>query len=215
MTQQESLEIVMKERVEPIIDEAMRKYLGVKIDKINEDISDKIESTPLINFNINTTLPFKVAKKIFKKDFLVKIIQTHYCNISRVAEILDVNRRSLHRAIKDLDIDVLSLRSKMLNPIHYKQEMVDNVLRNVLDNYRSLLHPKKLQSVYDNVSKLSKNIAKELSGQELTLKEAEDLFEREYLSKAIKENEGNLTKTSKSIKLRYETLLRKIKKLGI
>ena len=92
MAKKETLEKLMKTKIEPIIGEAMQKYLGVKIEKINEDISDKIGSSPLINIGINIGLPFKIAKKMFKKDFLTKVIQTHYCNISKVAEILDINR---------------------------------------------------------------------------------------------------------------------------
>ncbi len=215
MVQKENLEKVMKHKVEPIIEEAMEKYLGVKIGKINEDISDKIEATPLISFSIDISIPYKIAKKMFKKDFLTKVIQTHYCNISKVAEILDVNRRSLHRVIKDLGIEVEQLRKEMLRPTYYKQEMVDTVLRKVLDNYKTVLHPRRLQQAYDKVEMLSENIAKELAGQELTLKQAEEMFEKEYLRKAIIEYKGNITKTAKAIKLRYETLLRKIKKLGI
>ena len=205
----------MKDKVGFIIDKELEHYLGVKIDKINEDISDKIGNSPLINFSINTSLPFKQAKKLFKREFISKVIQTHYCNISKVADILDVNRRSIHRLIKDLDIDVANLRSSMLTPTYYKQEMVDNVLRNVLDSYKSILHPKKLQNVYNNVERISENIAKELVNNEITLSLAEELFEKEYFKKALNENKFNISKTSKAIKLRYETLLRKIKKLGI
>ncbi len=211
----DNLEKVMKDKVGFIIDKELEHYLGVKIDKINEDISDKIGNSPLINFSINTSLPFKQAKKLFKREFISKVIQTHYCNISKVADILDVNRRSIHRLIKDLDIDVANLRSSMLTPTYYKQEMVDNVLRNVLDSYKSILHPKKLQNVYNNVERISENIAKELVNNEITLSLAEELFEKEYFKKALNENKFNISKTSKAIKLRYETLLRKIKKLGI
>ena len=215
MVKKENLEKVMKEKVEPIIDEAMQKYLGVKIDKINEDISDRIEESPLIEIDVNVQLPFKIAKKMFKKDFLVKVIQTNYANISKVADILQVNRRSLHRLIKDFDIDVDSLREQMLRPTYYKQEMVDTVLRKVLDSYKTVLHPEKLATVYKNVEKLSENIAQELKGQELTLKQAEEIFEKEYLKKALLLHRGNLTQMAKIIKIRYETLLRKLKKLDL
>ncbi len=215
MAKRENLEKVMKEKVNPIIHEAMQKYLGVQISEINEDITDKIGQSPMVNINVNTELPFKIAKKVFKKDFLTKIIQTNYCNISKVADILRINRRSIHRMIKDLGIDVEKLRKEMLRPIFYKQEMVDTVLRKVLESYKTVIHPKRLQTVYDNVEKLSEDIARELKGQELPLKIAEEMFEKKYLQVAIKENDNNLSKTAKAIKIRYETLLRKIKKLGV
>ena len=49
----------------------------------------------------------------------------------------------------------------------------------------------------------------------MTLKEAEQEFEKQYLSKALKEAKGSITKTAKKIGLRYETIIRKMKKLGM
>jgi DNA-binding NtrC family response regulator len=41
------------------------------------------------------------------------------------------------------------------------------------------------------------------------------MFEKQYFEKALKENKGNVSKTARKIGLRYETLHRKLKKLGL
>ena len=69
--------------------------------------------------------------------------------------------------------------------------------------------------MYKNVDSVSKDILDELPEKTVTLKQAEELFEKEYLSKALALNDGNVTKTAKKIGLRYETLLRKLKSLGL
>ncbi len=209
------LEDVLKKKINFLVDEAMQKFLGVTINEIGKDITDKIEKNPLLRFNVNTALKFKTAKKIFKKDFITKVIQTSYGNISEVAKKLGVDRRSIHRAVKELRIDVKKCREIMLKPSYYRKEAVDNILRDTLSQYKSILRPSKLQQVYKNVPHLSKDIAETLPPILMTLKEAEQEFEKQYLSKALKEAKGSITKTAKKIGLRYETIIRKMKKLGM
>jgi len=62
---------------------------------------------------------------------------------------------------------------------------------------------------------LSRNIAKVLPHQELSWKEAEKEFEKQFLKHALEDNDSDVTKTAKKIEIRTETLYRKIKKLGI
>ena len=69
--------------------------------------------------------------------------------------------------------------------------------------------------MYRNVERLSENIIRELPAVDMTWKKAESEFEKEFIMKVLKENRWNVTKTAEKIKLRYETLHRKIKKLGI
>ena len=210
-----TLEKVIKKRVKPVVDEALHKFLGVSIDELSKDISDKIETRPLLKFDVNTTLSFKVAKKLFKKQFVESMIQTHYGNVSLVAKLSGLNRRSIHRAIKELGIDVKKCRDDMLKPEYYKKEVVDSILRSTLENYKTISHTSKLEKVYENVPNISSDIVEGAALPEMSWKQAEKEFEKEYLRKALLENEGKLTLTAKKIKLRYETLLRKIKSLGI
>jgi DNA-binding NtrC family response regulator len=212
---EKSLEKVLKEKVEPIIEEAMQKFLGASIAKIGEDISDRIESNPLINFEIDTALSFKAAKKFFKKQFITRMIRNHYGNISEVARISDVDRRSVHRAVLDLNIDVEKVRKEMIRPDYYKKEAVDGILRKTFDSYKEVIHPHKLELMYAQVPSLSENIVRELPERELTWKEAEREFEKQYLKKALEEDGKNISKVARKIGLRYETLYRKIKSLGL
>jgi DNA-binding NtrC family response regulator len=48
-----------------------------------------------------------------------------------------------------------------------------------------------------------------------TLKDAEEEFEKRFIVKALEENNFNVSKTSRKIGLRYETLHRKMKALGL
>ncbi len=210
-----SLEKVMKDRINFLVEETMQKFLGVTISELNKDLSDKISRNPLLDYEINSSLSFKVAKKMFKKQFLSKLIKAHYGNISLVAKITGLNRRSIHRAVKELGIKIHKLRKEMLTPKYFKKETVDSILRHTLDNYKTILHPTKLQKMYENVETVTEDIITHLPELQMTWKQAEKEFEKEYLKKVLKNNNFNLTKTAKKIKLRYETLLRKMKKLEI
>ncbi|MEK6846328.1 MAG: helix-turn-helix domain-containing protein, partial [Nanoarchaeota archaeon] len=71
------------------------------------------------------------------------------------------------------------------------------------------------EKMYQQVSTLSRNIARFLPLEDLTWKEAEREFERQFLSQVLKEHSGKVSETAKKMKLRQETLYRKIKKLGL
>jgi len=210
----EDLEKSLKEKIEPYLEETMQKFLGVKIDELEKDITDRIEKK-LIGYTIHTELPFKLAKNLFKREFLQKTIQTHQGNVSEAAKLLGLDRRSIHREIKKLDIDVKKLRQNMYKVGYFKKEAMDTALRKTLDQYKDILHPEKLRKFYREVPLISENIVKFLPKKVLTWKQAEEEFEKIYLSQILKENNWNLTKTARQIDLRYETLIRKIKKLGL
>jgi len=69
--------------------------------------------------------------------------------------------------------------------------------------------------MYQNIGEVTKELLIELPEEQLPLDKAEDEFERKYLTKALEENAWNITHTAEKIGLRYETLHRKIKELGI
>ena len=142
-------------------------------------------------------------------------MQSNFGNVSFVAKIADMDRRSIHRAIKELDINIKKLRKDMLKTKYCQREAVDMILRDTLDDYKAVIKPKRLDKMYKNVNKLSQNIVEQLPAIEMTWEQAEKEFEKKYLEKALKENNSNVSKTARKIKLRYETLHRKLKKLGI
>lgn len=210
-----TLEKVMKNKIEPMIDEAMHRYMGITISEVSEEISDKIEKSPLLSYEINTELSFKSAKKLFKKEFITRMLHAHFGNIAEVARITGLDRRSIHRAVKEFKIKIGKIRKKMERINYARKWAVDSILKKTFDQYKSIIRPSKLENMYRNVEKLSENIIRELPAVDITWKQAEQEFEREFIKKALEENKFNITKTAKKIKLRYETLHRKIKKLEI
>jgi len=211
----EDLEKVVKNRVKPIIDSAMQKIIGARIVEIGTDITDRLAKSPLFEMQIDTSKGLKKAKDNFKKSYLAKLLQTHLCNVSKVADIAGIDRRSIHRLIKSLKIDINKIRNNLLSKEYAQQEAVKDVVESTLDEYKQAINPERLKKIYAAVPVISKDLIKELPKLPPTLKEAEEEFERKFIMKALKENKFNISQTAKKIKLRYETLHRKIKHLEL
>ncbi|MBW2967826.1 hypothetical protein KY362_05050 [Candidatus Woesearchaeota archaeon] len=203
-----------KKTVEHIVDDAIKPILGVSIDELNKDISAKLSKSPLATFEIDVKLKFKDAKKKFKQQFLSRLLRVTYGNISEVAKRAGVDRRSIHRIVKDAGIDVSKIREEMIKPYQIKQKAVGDIIEDVLEHYKNVIHPERIAQVYQNVGNVSREILDELPEKTITLKAAEEEFEKEYLRKALA-TYGSMTATSKKIGLRYETLQRKMKALGL
>ena len=99
----------------------------------------------------------------------------------------------------------------------YSRELkVQNIIEKTLEHYKEFLHPLKIQQFYHEAPSLSKQIIKELPPEEqLTLSQAERIFEKEYFERNLELNNRSVRKTSKNIGIAEETLHRKIKKFGI
>jgi transcriptional regulator of acetoin/glycerol metabolism len=207
------LEETLKEKVSPLLEETMEKSLGVTIPKIESDITDQL-STPLLDMYIPFQLNFTDAKKSFKKQFFKRELRLHLGNVSELSKFMGLDRRSIHRTIKDLDISMENLRAPH-EAERYKETIVDQTIRSTLEGYREIIKPEKMENMYKEVSHLSRNIAKVLGHHHLTWKQAEHEFEKQFLEHLLQENGWNITQTAKKIGLRAETLHRKIKKLGI
>ena len=208
------LEETIKEKISPLLEESMEKHWGITIPQIESDISDKLKS-PQLNVYVPANYSFSKAKKFFKKEFFKKEIKLHQGNISELSKFLGIDRRSIHRAIKELNIDVDKLRGDIKSKEEYKQDTVDKAIRSTLDQYKEIIQPQKMEKMYQEVSSLSRNIAKFLPLEELSWKDAEREFERQFFTQTLKDNDWNVAKTAKKIEIRTETLHRKIKKLGI
>jgi len=193
----ETLEQVMESKIKPIIENAMQEYLGIKIDELEKDLSEKLKRNPLIDFKINTKIKFKEAKQSFKQQFLKKLLILNYGNVSEVANIADVDRRSIHRLITEKEIK--KIRSEMIKPYHIKMKAVNKAIEGVLDYWKDkeVLSPKRLNDMYENVNEMSDDILEDLPLNWMSLKEAEEEFEKAYLKKALKENNNNVTNTAK------------------
>ena len=73
---------------------------------------------------------------------------------------------------------------------------------------------KKLQNIYSNLHDLTLMIANNHDNP-ATFKEAIDIFEKNFIEKALLENDFDMKKTSKFLKISTRTLYRKIKELNI
>jgi DNA-binding NtrC family response regulator len=212
--EKKDLEETIKEKVSPLLKETIEKNVGVSIPKLGVDITDKLTQSHL-DIYVPANLNFKDAKKMFKKEFLRMELGFHLGNISQVAKSIDIDRRSVHRAIKEFGINVEEVLSKSESKHDYYQGIIGKKIKSTLEDYKGIIHPGKIELMYGKVSDLSKNIAKFLPHQDLSWKEAERGFEKQFLSDAIKKNDGNISKTAKIVGLRVETLHRKAKKLGL
>ncbi len=208
------LEQAIKEKVSPLLEESMEKHWGITIPKLESDITDQLKK-PQLNVYLPPNLPFEKAKKTFKAEFIKRELRLHRGNVSQLAKLLELDRRSIHRAIKDLDIDVEEVRSRPASKEDYQKMLVDNLIRSALEQYKELIQPQKMEKLYQDVDSLSRNIAKFLPPPELSWKQAELEFEKQFLRQALEESGWKISAAAAKLKIRPETLHRKVKKLGI
>lgn len=208
------LEEAVKEKVAPLLEETMEKQWGITIPKLGEDISDQLKETTL-NLYVPQDTSFSKAKKLFKTEFLKRELGLHRGNISNLAKVLEIDRRSIHRAIKDLAIDVEKIKNKLDSKERYQEEVVGKAIRTTLEGYEEIIKPEKMEKMYQELPALSRNIAKFLPHQDLTWKEAESEFEKQFLAQALEDHDWKVGETASKIRIRAETLHRKIKRLGL
>lgn len=206
------LEIILDNKIKPLVGGAVQKHLGVKLEAIQADISDRLKKQPFIDYPINTNVPFKKAKKAFKKYFLRKLLHLNSGNISDTAKQAGIDRRSVHRLLSQLRLDADKFRKEQ----HYvKQQAVQQIIHETLDAYKPALHPGKFKQLYASASELSRDIAQALPEQALSLKQAEQEFEKAFLAQALAEHNGNISKTARAVGLTFEHAHRKIKALRV
>ena len=214
MKDKKGLEETIKEKVSPLLEETMEKSWGITIPQLESDITDRLKN-PRLEFYIPAASTFQQAKRLFKAEFIKKELRLHKGNISQLAKTLEIDRRSIHRTIKDLDVDLGNIRNLPETQERYQEQLVNEAIRTSLDQYRDLIQPEKMEKMYIEVPALSKNIAKHLPHQDLSWKEAELEFEKQFLQHALEENQGDVSKTAQKSKIRVETIYRKIKRLGL
>lgn len=204
-----------EEELKALIESSTQKFLGVTIDELNKDISSNLTKHQVFNFKVDPAVPFKKAKKEFKAQYLKRMLELNYGNISLVAKKIDVNRRTLHRMLNESDIKLKEIRDEMIKPQYFKQEEINSIITDVLSKYKEVIHPTKLDSMYKNMSEISRSVVDSLPDELLSLKDAETDFEKRYFQEALLRNNFNVSLTAKQIKIRVETLFRKMKQYGI
>ena len=175
------------ENIKPIIEDILKRNIGLSISELNNDITTKLHENPLINYNLNTNLKLKDAKKEFKKEFIKRVLSMNYGNISEVAKQIDVNRKTIHRLVEDYEIK--NIRSFMEKPYSIKERAIGQVIENVLEGYKEFIHPNKLEDIYGNIPSMTEDLIQTIPIKELTLEEAEEIFEKKFMTKVLNPNE--------------------------
>ena len=194
-----------KQKIEPLVEESMKNFLGVKIKEVNEDITNKL-ANQVLKVDFDTNMKFKTAKKRFKLKFITTLLQSCYGNVSKVAQISNLDRRSIHRLIKKFNIDIERFRK---GPYYFTQDQKDNYVYSVVEDVLSkydVTKNKKYELTKDHI----KDISLQLPDINLTYEDAMKEFEIQFITKALEENKFNATQTAKKIGVAKETLSRKV-----
>ena len=208
------LEHLVETKVKPLLEEAMHKSLGITIQELESDISDRLKKSSL-DFSIDTKMKFKEAKRRFKQVYIRGLLKQNLGNIEQVAKIAAVDRRSIHRIVAQMKFDVEHLREQIDKKEYFKQAAVQDIIQDSLVAYKSAIHPKRYEALYKEAPQLSKEILKELPKIPDALKITEKEFEKKFITQALAENNHNISKTARKIGLRFETLHRKMKKVQL
>lgn len=210
----ENIDALLDEKVTAVIDTMTLRFLGMRVKELNKDLTEKLITTPFFDWQINTEIPYKEAKKQFKRYYLQKMLSLHLGNISEVAKKAKINRRSLHRLIDEFKINNVKIKLELIKPYDVKVSTISSVIEHTLDSYKQRLHPEKLQQMYRNVPEISQDIMLALPEATLTFSQALKEFEKKYFQKLLEE-QASVAELAKKIKIRYETLHRKLKTLGL
>ena len=196
--------------ISSVVDTVLTKFTGDDTPKLKEEISTNLEFR--LVFTVDLSKPFKEAKKEFLVNYLNDLLTLSLGNISLAAKKAQLHRRHLHRMINELDIDPNEHRKEMLKPREYMKVNVHNILDETLAN--SSLSEHKLSQIYSNLEDISQVLAQNIDNA-FSYNEALDLFEKEYIEKALRDNQYDIQKTADFLDISERTLYRKINKLNI
>ena len=209
------LEETVKGKVALLLEETMEKSWGIYIPQVQSDITDRLQTNLPVIFYVSLASSFQDAKRRFKFEFLKNQLHLHGGNISQLAQFVGLDRRSVHRAIKRLDLHLEDARREAHHGSSLQEKMIDQTIRFALEEYKDIIQPQKMEKMYQEVPILSRHLAKLLPHNHLTWKQAEREFEKQFLSQALVEHKGKIAETARRLKIQPETLHRKISRLGL
>ncbi len=206
---------MLEEKIRPFVADALHKFLGVRVAELESELSDRIKQTSLWEWLVDASLPYREAKRNFRRGYVSWLFQTRFGNIAAVSRLLGIDRRTGHRLVRALRIPITGFRKELHGEHYVRAESVKDAIQGVLEQYKTVLHPEKIKALYAHVPTMSKFLAKELPEQPLSLKAAELEFERKYFATILKKYSSNVSQAAKHARIRYETLHRKLTKLGL
>jgi len=195
--------------ISSIVDGALKKHLKEYLPELNYTLSNNLEFRLFPSSSLRT---FKEAKRFFLKNYLNDLLVLSLGNITLAVKKANLHRRHLHRIINELEIDPNSHRKELIKPTEYLKENFHDILEETLSNFTS--EPHKIKTVYSNLEDISEVLAKNMD-KAFSYEEALELFEKEFLGKALKENNYDVSKTAEVLDMSERTLYRKMSKLNI
>ena len=194
--------------ISSVVEAVLKKHTKKHAPRVKDNISSNLEFRLL--FTVDLSKPFKQAKKDFLKNYLNDILTLSLGNISLAAKRAQLHRRHLHRIINDLEINPNLHKKELLKPQEYLRENVHNIIEDTLSHFEE---DDRIRQIYSNLDDISVIISKNMGP--VSYDEALELFEKEYIEKALKENNYNISETADAIDMGERTLYRKISRLNI
>ena len=202
--------------------DVQNKILRVITDQRFKRLNDTTEIT--VNFRLIASSSIDLKKEVSKGNFREDLF--HRLNV------INLNLPALVERLSDIPLLIEYFFSIFIGnnydykkfiknlDIFYSYKWPGNVreLRNLVERIAILGQDnmEKIENIIYNTLNPKLNIDKSYSATtELTLKEARDNFEKEYLVKQLKKNDGNVSKTAKSVGMDRTALHRKLSSLNI
>ena len=202
--------------------DVQNKILRVITDQRFKRLNDTTDIT--VNFRLIASSSIDLKKEILNGNFREDLF--HRLNV------INLNLPALVDRLSDIPLLIEYFFSKFIGnnydykkfiknlDIFYNYNWPGNVreLRNLIERIAILGQDnmEKIQNIiYNSLNPKLKFDNNNSASTELTLKEARDNFEKEYLVKQLKKNDGNVSKTAKSVGMDRAALYRKLSSLSI
>ena len=202
--------------------DVQNKILRVITDQRFKRLNDTMDIT--VNFRLISSSSINLAKEVSRGNFREDLF--HRLNV------INLNLPALVDRLSDIPLLIKYFFSIFVgNNYDYKKNIKNldlfysynwpgNVreLRNLVERIAILGQDnvEKIENIIYNTLNPKINIEnKNSSSTDLTLKEARDNFEKEYLVKQLKKNDGNVSNTAKSVGMDRAALQRKLSSLNI
>ena len=201
--------------------DVQNKILRVITDQRFKRLNDTTDIT--VNFRLISSSSINLAKEVSSGNFREDLF--HRLNV------INLNLPALVDRLSDIPLLIEYFFSIFVGNSDYKKNIKNldlfysynwpgNVreLRNLVERIVILGQDnvEKIENIIYNTLNPKINIEKKNSSStDLTLREARDNFEKEYLMKQLKKNDGNVSNTAKSVGMDRAALQRKLSSLNI
>jgi two-component system nitrogen regulation response regulator NtrX len=201
--------------------DVQNKILRVITDQRFKRLNDTTDIT--VNFRLISSSSINLAKEVSDGNFREDLF--HRLNV------INLNLPALVDRLSDIPLLIEYFFSIFVGNSDYKKNIKNldlfysynwpgNVreLRNLVERIAILGQDnvEKIENIIYNTLNPKINIEKKNSlSTDLTLREARDNFEKEYLMKQLKKNDGNVSNTAKSVGMDRAALQRKLSSLNI